>query len=273
MEIPFMWRLSFILAIIVLLPTHSIASTILYTALPAYVKGSWWKPVPGTSWQWQLSETIDTSFAVDMYDLDLFDVNKKTIQELHNKNIIVICYISAGSWEEYRSDAEDFPGSLLGNSLEGWPGERWLDIRQLATLAPIMARRMDLAVEKGCDGIEPDNIDGYQNRTGFPLTHEDQLQYNIWLAKSAHSRGLSIGLKNDLAQAEELVNFFDWALNEECFTYDECDLLLPFIKKNKAVFGVEYTLSTEIFCSKANSYNFDFLLKNRDLDSYRKSCR
>ena len=40
---------------------------------------------------------------------------------------------------------------------------------------------MHSCCDKGFDGIEPDNIDGFLNNTGFDLTYEDQLAY-IWLA-------------------------------------------------------------------------------------------
>ena len=42
----------------------------------------------------------------------------------------------------------------------------------------------------------------------------------------AHSRGLEVGLKNDVEQVGQLVGYFDWQLNEECFQYDECEALL-----------------------------------------------
>ncbi|NWF65308.1 MAG: endo alpha-1,4 polygalactosaminidase [Chloroflexi bacterium] len=48
--------------------------------------------------------------------------------------------------------------------------------------------------------------------------------------------GLSIGLKNDLHQIKDLLPYFDWIVNEECFSFDECDLLLPFVKAVKPVF-------------------------------------
>lgn len=99
-----------------------------------------------------------------------------------------------------------------GARVEGWAGERWLDIRKLDILRPLMEARMDLCKRKGFDAIEPDNVDGYVNRSGFPLTAEDQLRYNIWLATAAHARGLSVGLKNDLEQTERLVTYFDWAV-------------------------------------------------------------
>ena len=231
-----------------------------------------WQPTPGTSWQWQLSGTIDTAFDVQMYDIDLFDTPQSVIDELHGNGRIVICYFSAGSYEEWRSDAAAFPASVRGNPLDGWPGESWLDIRDLTTLGPIMQARLDLAGQKGCDGVEPDNVDGYANNSGFPLTTNDQLTYNSWLATEAHSRGLSIGLKNDLDQIPELLPYFDWALNEQCFQYDECDLLLPFIQAGKAVFGVEYEGQLADFCPQATANQFSWLLKDIDLGPAREAC-
>jgi hypothetical protein len=233
----------------------------------------WWQPAPGTSWQWQLTETIDTSLNVQMYDIDLFEAPQETINSLHADGRVVICYFSAGSWEDWRPDAADFPAEVIGDPLEGWPGEKWLDIRRLDLLAPIMQARLDLAVQKGCDGVEPDNVDGYANQTGFPLSASDQLTYNTWLAEQAHMRSLSIGLKNDLEQVGDLLPLFDWALNEECFTYSECELLSPFIESNKAVFGVEYELEAADFCPQANAMHFSFLKKNWELDAWRVDCQ
>jgi len=234
---------------------------------------SWWRPGPGTSWQWQLSGTIDTSIDVRMYDIDLFDTPQTVIDQLHHDGRKVVCYFSAGSYENWRPDKDSYPSEILGHNLDGWSGEKWVDIRQLDKLGPILTARFDLAVTKQCDGIEPDNIDGFTNTTGFPLTANDQLVFNRWLADQAHRRGLSIGLKNDLDQIQELVNDFDWALNEQCFQYDECDMLLPFVQAGKAVFGVEYKGDPSDFCPRANAKNFDWLKKKIDLDSWRVPCR
>ncbi len=236
-------------------------------------QASVWKPAPGTSWQWQLTGQVDTGIDVAMYDIDLFDSTKSLIDQLHQDGRTVICYFSAGSWENWRPDAGAFPASVKGWGLAGWHGERWLDIRRLDVLGPLMGARLDMAVEKGCDGVEPDNVDGYINLSGFPLTAADQLRFNIWLAEQAHARGLSVGLKNDVGQIQELVGYFDWALNEQCFENDECDALLPFVSAGKAVFGVMYDTEPAEFCAEANAMNFDFLKKNRDLDAYRFPCR
>ncbi|MBU1492958.1 MAG: endo alpha-1,4 polygalactosaminidase [Actinobacteria bacterium] len=238
--------------------------------LPA-VERTVWRPPPGTTWQWQLTGDIDTSLDVVMYDVDLFDTPASVIEALHRDGRIVVCYFSAGSWEDWRPDAGSFPPRVIG-ARNGWPGERWLDIRRLRVLGPILEHRLDVAVAKGCDGVEPDNVDGYTNRTGFPLTERQQRRFNRWLAAAAHGRGLSVGLKNDLEQVAVLVDRFDWALDEQCFQYHECELLLPFIEQGKAVFGVEYRGRPSGFCPEARRLGFSWLKKRLDLGAWVRSC-
>lgn len=235
-----------------------------------------WHPAVGTSWQWDLSDPpIDLSFDVDVYDIDLFENDANTIANLHAQGKKVICYISVGSWEDWRPDKDQFPPEVIGNDYEGWAGEKWLDIRQIDSLAPILQARLDQCKEKGFDAVEPDNIDSYTNDTGFSLTEEDQLRFNIWLAEEAHKRGLSIGLKNDPDQAAELQPHFDWALTEDCFAGEWCEQMLPFIEAGKAVFAAEYTdtgISLDEICPQAEELGFSLILKNRDLDAYRATC-
>ena len=207
-----------------------------------------------------------------MYDIDLFDNNEAVVRALHTAGRKVVCYMNAGGWEEWRPDASQFPNEVIGGDLDDWEGERWLDIRRLDVLGPIMEARMDLCKGKGFDGIEPDNVDGFLNNTGFPLTYEDQLRYNVWLANAAHERGLSIGLKNDMDQIPDLLPYFDWALNEQCFEYNECETLLPFIEVGKPVFHVEYELDLIEFCNGAKALRFNSMKKKWDLDAWREPC-
>lgn len=226
-----------------------------------------------TSWQIQYSGNMDYSLDVDMYNIDLFDTDTEIISTLKERDIFVMCYFSAGSYEDWRPDADSFPIETLGKPMEGWEGETWLDIRRISELQPVMENRLDMAAAKGCNGVDPDNVNGYENDTGFPLTHEDQVAFNIFLANAAHQRGLKIGLKNDLNQIQDLLPYFDWIINEECFSFDECDLLLPFIEADKPVFVIEYELSPQEFCEQANRMNFNALHKNWELDAYRATCR
>jgi hypothetical protein len=254
------------------------AAITITTHLPVVVASpaQLWQPAPGTTWQWQLGDLpVDQSYDVAMYDIDLFDNDAGVVAALHAAGRRVVCYLSAGSREDWRPDAGQFPAEVQGNDYEGWPGEKWLDIRRIDLLAPIMRARLDQCRAKGFDAVEPDNIDGYTNDTGFPLTYQDQLVYNRWLAVEAHRRGLSIGLKNDPEQVTDLLAYFDWALTEDCFADDWCADIAPFIAAGKAVFTAEYTdtgITLADFCPPAAVLGLSAILKHRDLDAWRQGC-
>jgi hypothetical protein len=245
--------------------------TVAHDDEPGTGAGARWRPEPGTQWQWQLSGRLDTSVDVPVYDIDGFDHSADTVAELHDDGRKVICYLSTGAWEDWRPDAETFPDSVLGKG-NGWEGERWLDIRETDVLEPLMAARIDMCADKGFDAVEPDNMDGYRNRTGFPLKAADQLRYNRLIARLAHERGLAVGLKNDLDQIPELVDDFDFAVNEQCAQFEECDDLTPFIEAGKAVFHVEYERETGDFCPEARRLELSSLLKKWELGAWRKAC-
>ncbi len=241
--------------------------------------GSWYQPTAGTTWHWQLQGDLNTSYNVSVYDIDLEDTSEATIAALHAQGKKIICYFSAGSYEDFRDDASAFPAIVLGNPLDGFPDERWLDIRSSDVLA-IMLARMDTAVTKGCDGVEPDNVAGYANDTGFALTAADQLAYNAQIANAAHARNLSVGLKNDLDQIADLIDHFDFAVNEQCHEFSECDALQPFIDANKAVFSAEYedtyvndASARATICQASTSQHLSTLILPSELDdSFRLSC-
>jgi hypothetical protein len=232
--------------------------------------GQIWMPKPGVTWQWQLTGTLDTSVDAQMFDIDLFSSSAATIQSLHASGKIVICYFSAGSYEPDRPDSQALSQTGLGSTLDGWPDEKWLDVRSTA-VRDLMKARLDVAKSKGCDGVEPDNVDGFDNSNGLGLTEKDGLDYDRFLATESHARGLSVGLKNSLGLASDLVSSFDWALNEECLQYDECDSLTPFISAGKAVFHCEYGKTTNGICGEAPQ-GFSTIVKNLDLDAFRLTC-
>ncbi len=259
-------------------PTASAATAVPPAVTPGVMatRADWWQPDLGAEWQWQLSDLpVDLSLAADVYDIDLFETDASTVAALHAQGRKVICYLSAGSWEDWRPDQDQFPPAVIGQNYAGWTGEKWLDIRQIDLLAPVMRSRLDQCRAKGFDGVEPDNVDGYANDTGFALSYADQLQYNRWLAQEAHQRGLSIGLKNDGDQVADLLADFDWALTEDCFQEGWCEQMQPFIQAGKPVFAAEYTdtgMTLDQFCSQAQAWGISAILKHRDLDAWRQAC-
>jgi hypothetical protein len=235
-----------------------------------------WQPPVSTTWQWQLASLpIDTSLNAAAYDVDLFTTTDTELATLRADGRKVICYFSAGSWEALRPDAAEFPAAANGNPLDPpFQDELWLDIRN-PEVRTVMRRRLDLAATRGCDAVEPDNVDGYRNDTGFDLTAADQLDYNRFIAAEAHSRGLSVGLKNDVDQLTELEPYFDWALNEECFTYNECAQYRDnFLAANKAVFHAEYVNGNRLgeVCAVTERLGLSTLIKNIELDAFALSC-
>jgi len=235
----------------------------------------WWRSTSGMTWQWELSEgSVDTSVVAQVYDIDLY-ADQSVIDTLHSRGVKVICYISVGSWEDWRPDASQFPKQVLGSDYEGWPGEKWLDIRRIDLLAPIMRARLDLCRAKNFDGVEPDNIEIYENKTGFPLTYPDQLAYAHWLADEAHARGLAIGLKNAPDMVADSISFFDFVITEDCYYYGWCGRMLPFIEAGKAIFAAEYTdmdVDFEAACAWGRDHKVSFIFKNRNLDAWRQTC-
>jgi hypothetical protein len=236
-----------------------------------------WQPALHTSWNWVLSTVPSAPFRnVQMYDVDGFNNSAANVSTLHAAGIKAVCYLSAGTYENWRPDASQFPSSVLGSS-NGWPGEQWLDVREIqksgSALRKIMDARLDMCQQKGFDMVELDNVDGYTNSTGFPLTADDQLYFNATLANDSHARGMSVLQKNDNAQIPQLLPYFDGALNEQCNQYKECTTAQngdygydQYVAAGKPVFQAEYKLATSSFCAKDNANNFNGVRFDINLD-------
>jgi hypothetical protein len=200
-----------------------------------------WRPSAGATWNYQLTGTINVAATnVDVWDIDLFDASSATIDSIHAKGKRVICYFSAGSIEDWRPDASKFQASDKGSAVEGWQGENWLRTKS-TNVRNIMLARLDLAAKKKCDGVEPDNVDGFDNSNGLGLTQNDAVDYVTFLANAAHARNLAVGLKNAGSIVPRLVNTVDYSVQEECVQYGDCLDFQPFIQQNKPVFHVEYS--------------------------------
>jgi Uncharacterized conserved protein len=225
-----------------------------------------WQPVPTTApWQWQLQGKIDTGIAAGVYDVDGFETTASEVRGLHRQGRRAICYLDVGSWESYRPDAGQFPRSAIGRRYEGFPNERWLDIRRFHSFEAPLKRRFDICARKGFDAVEPDNLAGWENKTGFPISRADQLRFNRWVARQVHARGMAVALKNDGGQASELVGDFDFAIVEQCFQYHECGDYRTFVQHGKAVFEAEYELDPPKYCAAAQALDFSAIGKSYNL--------
>ncbi len=218
--------------------------------------GGWWNPASNSTFYWDLTNAPpDNTKDVGAYDIDGWNNTSVEVSALHALGKKAVCYMDVGTYEPGRPDSSAFPASLLGNAVQGWPGEYWLDVRpsgpNYATLQSIMTARFQVCQSKGFDAVEPDNIDSYANNPGFPTTAADQLAYNEWVATTVHGFGMAVLQKNDLDQISSLLPYFDGLLDEECNKYAECGLLAPYVSAGKPVWDAEYTQdgeTTAAFC-------------------------
>jgi hypothetical protein len=228
-----------------------------------------WLPRPTTApWQWQLQGKIETTISAAVYDVNGFETPASTVRQLHSQGRKAICYLDVGSWESYRPDEGQFPHSVIGRRYAGFPDERWLDISRFHRFERPLKRRFSMCARKGFDAVEPDNVAGWEreNHTGFKITKADQLRFNRWVARQVHGRGMSVALKNDGRQADQLIDAFDFAIVEQCFQYHECGYYKDtFVRDGKAVFEAEYELKPKQYCKTARAIGFSAIHKSYDL--------
>jgi len=206
-----------------------------------------------------------------VYDIDGEGATPSDVATIHAKGAIAVCYVDVGTLEKGRSDYAEFPTSVVGPAVQGWPGENWLLVtatNQSAILSLMHARFVSWCQAKGFDAIEPDNLDGWTN---IPqVTEADNLAYDLAIGSLAHMLQLSIGLKNVMTDLEPsqyptFLATFDWALNEQCYEYQDCDAYTAagsFIPQGKAVWDVEYNVSPD--CTQANETHLN--AQRTDLD-------
>ena len=238
------------------------------------MNGDWWRPAAGVSWDWQLSDPLDSTRDVDVYDVD-WETSQADIDALIDRGVKVICYISVGTFESWRPDADDYPEAVIGPLWPEWD-EHFVDIRSDA-VRDIVENRMDICAAKGFHGVEPDNMDVFEleGDSGFPLTEAIGFEFARWLAGAAHARGLAVFQKNASSLTNGLVQVYDGALTEDCFVDDWCDEVAAYAEADKPVFMAEYTdtgVDFDTACAFADANGFSAILKDRDLTASFEAC-
>ncbi|KAK0701542.1 glycoside hydrolase superfamily [Apiosordaria backusii] len=258
------------------------------TLPPAPQPTAVWQPAVNTSWQIILNSKLDidpnnpaVEPDVEVYDIDMFvHQNTRVIESLHKLGKKVICYFSAGSYEPNRPDSSRFPKEDIGSVLDGWPDEKWINISSPA-IRDIMAGRIDIASRMGCDAVDPDNVDGFQNENGLNLTPRDSVDFMTFLADESHKRKMAIGLKNAGDIVKTILPRMQFAVNEECAEFKACKIFSPFVEAGKPVFHIEYPDGApfdtdegqkEEYCNAPGAQGFSTILKAMNLNFGAEYC-
>jgi hypothetical protein len=273
-----------------------------------------WEPAAGARWQYQLessAKNLKSTGGIDVnicqppagdgpcvrpqvFDIDLYEdgqvsgndhtVNTAAVNAIHRRGAHAVCYLSAGTAEQFRPDYDKYvqfdrshDHSLLGKPFsDRFSNEYWLNLNndhgQRDFILSRMADRTRKCANAGFDAVEYDVVDAYaqgKKVTGWNISAHTQLVYDKALANIAHRNGLAVGLKNDLGQVPRLEPQFDFAVNEQCFQYHECTNnpapgYKAFLRDGKPVFQVEYRIPPSQFCGDANRLGISSIKKAKD---------
>lgn len=191
-------------------------------------------------WDWQIGRVTPLqrtgNRAVDIYDIDGFLTSAAEVRAVRSgwqartlRHPRTICYLDM-AWEDYRPDASPgrggryFPAAALGNVYFGFSQERWVDLRQLDALKPMLRERIGMCARKGFDAVELDDIDSFDppSTTGFRLTPGDAQNFLAQAFNEIHRFGMTGLWKNSPYLSWWGRRYADGAVVEECYISHAC---------------------------------------------------
>jgi hypothetical protein len=221
--------------------------------------------VPGGDVRWftDLNGAVDAQQAAEFFYLDAENQDAATLQALHDGGKHYLCYLSGGSLESFRADADQFPPETIGNALPNFPKEHWLDVRN-ATVRDLMTKRVQLLAAAGCDGVPPSSLAVHVADTGFSLTLDDALDYARWLAERIHAAGMSAGLTAPADMTSQLWPTFDFGLGIGCVEGSQCAEYGVFEAAQRPVLYIELGSKAQgpELCKSAQSLGFNALISD-----------
>jgi uncharacterized repeat protein (TIGR01451 family) len=259
-------------------------------------------PTGKIGWDWQIGASGDSNVTVPagvtLLDLDGFNISASKIASLKAQGVYTVCYIDAGSYEDGRPDSSLYPAYLKVYKDTQW-NEWFLDVKDVfrpiqpagtqlvnnqwvdasgkplaglptaGAFGPLLEARFKMCADKGFDSLEPDNLQNDEN-AGGKVTLQEQLDFNGWVADTAHKYGLAAFQKNGPDKillkdktGKMMVEKFDGILNEECQQYGECGPLAEYVKRGKLALNTEY--SGTLDCTLSNSLVMNSILKDLGL--------
>lgn len=230
-------------------------------------------PTSNVRWWVQLDGAVDITEPADLFYLDADLQDPVDLAALHADGRHYICYLSAGSLESFRDDADEFPETAVGKPLADFPSEHWLDVRD-ATVRELMARRVSALAAAGCDGVPPSSLAVHNADTGFNLSATDALDYARWLAERVRAAGMSVGLTGPSELTSELWRSFDFGLGIGCLGGTACREYEPFTQARKPVLHIELgdEASAPQICNSAKALGFSPLISDQAFSGRCIAC-
>ena len=232
--------------------------------------------VPGVdvTWQAKLTGAVDIEEDAELFYLDAELQDPADLATLHAEGRHYLCYLSAGSLEEFRDDAQEFPEEVIGKPLTSFPDERWLDVRA-PVVRELMARRIEALAGAGCDGVPPSSLAVHVADSGFALTVDDTLDYARWFAERIHAAGMSAGLTGPAALTSELWPTFDFGLAIGCLDGTRCAEFAVFGQAGKPVLHLELgdEDSAVRICKDAEALGFVPLVTSPSFNGQTVRCQ
>ena len=230
-------------------------------------------PAADVRWLAQLDGAVDIERDADLFYLDPEQQNAGDLATLRAQGRHYLCYLSAGSVESFREDAAEFPARAIGNALESYPRERWLDVRDGA-VRDLMAKRVTALAAFGCAGVPPSSLSVHAADTGFDLTLPDALDYARWLAERIHAAGMSAGLTGPSSLTNELWQSFDFGLAISCVNGSACAEYEPFQSAKKPVLHLEVGGESDavVVCNAAKLLGFSVLVSDAGFTGRSIAC-
>jgi uncharacterized repeat protein (TIGR01451 family) len=272
-------------------------------------------PIGKISWDWQIGAGGDSNVVVPsgavLMDVDGFNISANKISSLKSQGIYTVCYIDAGSYEDGRPDSSLYPAYLKIYKDVQW-NEWFLDVKDVfrsiqpagtqlvnntwvdasgkplaglptaGAFALLLEARFKMCADKGFDALEPDNLQNDEN-AGGKVSLQEQIDFNGWVADTAHAYGLAAFQKNGPDKVllkdktgKMMVEKFDGILNEECQQFGECGPLAEYVKRGKLALNTEYAGTLD--CTLSNSLVINSIMKDLNLTGgnmakyTRKTC-
>ncbi|KAF8848829.1 hypothetical protein BDZ45DRAFT_774535, partial [Acephala macrosclerotiorum] len=93
---------------------------------------------------------------------------------------------------------------------------------------------------KGCDAVDPDNTDGYNNPEGQQtVSKQEAIDYIKWLNSIVTANNMTMRLKDSQGIIDDVKDVVTFTVNEQCAYFGECYLYGNFLAPGKPVYHIE----------------------------------